>query len=408
MTNNDFTTVKDFGAIGDGVANDTAALRAAFKSTTVTGKTLYIPSGVYMVHDMIGVSITSNSKDIGIFCDPGTVIKAANGFPIGIKLINFLAPDPNPNNPDVAKNIANISLKWVGGTIDGRNMPKGGVEGKAPDGLTVGGGKGHINNVEINNLKIILNDTRETLAADSCLMINANDIHITNCIFQGAVDCGMYLSGDATQTNGVRCYVSGNTFLECGSGLVSKRSYQYHIITGNFFENCGNGCVVGGGADKEKLPGRKAIIANNILKNVNRGLELRVSDNSIITGNRIEDYGITDETTSTEGAILITGSNNCIVSNNITTFSGEYTPNPASVAVRINSYTYNNINYSAKYNLITNNIFNSPPNAIKCSVEERATVPDYTDYNVINNNLVVGFKQHYKVIGPNSNKSLLA
>ena len=71
MTTN-FTNAKNFGAIGDGVTDDTISLRLAFTSTIKTGKTLYIPSGTYIISDTIIVGINEKSKDIGIFCDPGT------------------------------------------------------------------------------------------------------------------------------------------------------------------------------------------------------------------------------------------------------------------------------------------------------------------------------------------------
>ena len=45
----DVVSVKDFGAVGDGVTDDTAAIQAAVNATQGTGKTLYIPSAEYLV-----------------------------------------------------------------------------------------------------------------------------------------------------------------------------------------------------------------------------------------------------------------------------------------------------------------------------------------------------------------------
>lgn len=44
----DVVSVKDFGAVGDGIANDTTAIQEALTATTATG-TLIIPSGTYLV-----------------------------------------------------------------------------------------------------------------------------------------------------------------------------------------------------------------------------------------------------------------------------------------------------------------------------------------------------------------------
>jgi hypothetical protein len=48
----DVVSVKDFGAVGDGVADDTAAIQAAIN----TGKAIYIPQGAYIVGDLNGSS----------------------------------------------------------------------------------------------------------------------------------------------------------------------------------------------------------------------------------------------------------------------------------------------------------------------------------------------------------------
>lgn len=43
----DVVSVKDFGAVGDGVANDTTAIQAAIDYASTTGKTVYFPAGTY-------------------------------------------------------------------------------------------------------------------------------------------------------------------------------------------------------------------------------------------------------------------------------------------------------------------------------------------------------------------------
>lgn len=47
----DTVSVKDFGAVGDGVADDTAAIQAAIDYLSPLGGTLYIPKGTYIVSD---------------------------------------------------------------------------------------------------------------------------------------------------------------------------------------------------------------------------------------------------------------------------------------------------------------------------------------------------------------------
>jgi hypothetical protein len=56
-----YVSVKDFGAVGDGVTDDTAAIQAAVNATQGTGKTLYIPSADYLVTRQ-GVLFTANTN----------------------------------------------------------------------------------------------------------------------------------------------------------------------------------------------------------------------------------------------------------------------------------------------------------------------------------------------------------
>lgn len=47
-----YVSVKSFGAIGNGIANDTVALQAAIDSVKATGGTLYIPAGIYLFSNL--------------------------------------------------------------------------------------------------------------------------------------------------------------------------------------------------------------------------------------------------------------------------------------------------------------------------------------------------------------------
>jgi len=47
-------SVKDFGAVGNGIANDTTALQAAITYAVSNGKALYIPSGTYLYSSLTG------------------------------------------------------------------------------------------------------------------------------------------------------------------------------------------------------------------------------------------------------------------------------------------------------------------------------------------------------------------
>ena len=57
-------SIKDFGAVGDGVTNDTTAVQAFFNEVTSTGAQGYIPAGEYLLTS--GVTINLSSKGFSI------------------------------------------------------------------------------------------------------------------------------------------------------------------------------------------------------------------------------------------------------------------------------------------------------------------------------------------------------
>ncbi len=66
----DYVSVKDFGAIGDGVADDTAAIQIANDAATEVGTTLFFPKGVYRCTDGIDKTcewVGSGAAKIGAF-----------------------------------------------------------------------------------------------------------------------------------------------------------------------------------------------------------------------------------------------------------------------------------------------------------------------------------------------------
>ena len=67
----DFVTVKDFGAVGDGITDDTAAIQAAYNSVTGAGLTIYWPKGSYKTSAAIRVkSNTTTIFDGGAVMTP--------------------------------------------------------------------------------------------------------------------------------------------------------------------------------------------------------------------------------------------------------------------------------------------------------------------------------------------------
>lgn len=128
----DIVSVKDFGAIGDGNADDTAAIQRAVtrvygsaQSTTQSNqhRTIYFPAGVYRITDTINVPPFSRlqgegkrtSEITGTF--DGPLIQFADGF--GQVGYDFGAPNGTDEYPEIAEyHFSDISFKHGSPTFD--------------------------------------------------------------------------------------------------------------------------------------------------------------------------------------------------------------------------------------------------------------------------------------------------
>jgi hypothetical protein len=62
----DVVSVKDFGAAGDGVKDDTAAIQAAINSVAASGSgAVYIPKGLYLVDPAVGINVVDGLTLLG-------------------------------------------------------------------------------------------------------------------------------------------------------------------------------------------------------------------------------------------------------------------------------------------------------------------------------------------------------
>lgn len=335
-----------YGVVADGVTDTTDALKAFFAFLGSSGVKGHVPAGDYLIGDTITWTITAGFE---VECDPDARFIAKAGFPVDKKLFQ-----PSTTSGD-------MSFRWKGGVIDGRNMPAR-VSG-APDCLYIS--SPHLKRVVLDHLYVINNNDRNGTAGDSCIFLaEGEDYTVVNCKLQGAVDSGLYISGDNAETVGRRIHVTNNTITECGVAVISKRGFQDHTIDDNFLTNCDNGIIVGGIGDVGTT-GRKGTVHGNELRNVTRGIEARISDGLVITGNRIEDWGI-DKTGAAvlNYAIRVAGSKRCNVGNNILTYTSAVTPNASSGGIVIERRTELGVDYDSTDNHISDNVIFGIPRGI--------------------------------------------
>jgi hypothetical protein len=95
----DIISVLDFGAVGDGVANDTAALQAAINAATATKRRLYVPAGTYLyttlaVNDEFAISGDGNSSNLKTTQAAGGGITVTTNWPVIFENLALTAVGP--------------------------------------------------------------------------------------------------------------------------------------------------------------------------------------------------------------------------------------------------------------------------------------------------------------------------
>jgi hypothetical protein len=301
---NDWVSVKDFGAAGDGSTDDTAAIQAAI----ATGKSVYIgPAGTYMVTGNIQVS-TNGQR---IFGD-GTI-------------------------------------KKLGTTQQSLMFLADGVSGVSFNGLTFEGNR---------SLFSVGNPVPAIFGH-----LNSS-ISVTNCVFQNIIDCGIKLRDSAGLTaignrftnigqNGIELRVYAND-PRTGNPYPSRPAVNgNHRIVGNHFSRiddglsgAGDGCGVTFDSTAANYPIIGTVVADNTFEDVLRAIwtENNVAgseaQNVVVKGNAIRGNLAGAGTVQTKDGIGLIGVKGAVVEANTILNVGNFTPvggNCAGVQVSIAS-----------------------------------------------------------------------
>lgn len=135
--------VKSFGAAGDGVTDDTLAFRSAINYISISGSTLYIPSGEYMINAV--------SKELPYHNDNGGIVIEGNNITLLLDKDAELKAIPN-DSPGYAiiniKNSKNVVID--GGSVTGDRSAHEGDEGEFGYGIQIRNSK----KIRIKNITI--------------------------------------------------------------------------------------------------------------------------------------------------------------------------------------------------------------------------------------------------------------
>ncbi len=226
--------VKDYGAVGDGTADDTAAIQAALDAVPTGGRAVYIPAGRYRITSTLLIKIDGTTlygdgaanRFGATQTSIGTRIEASTGVTGSMILVQRVAND---------RPVQGVSLRDF--TLEGMLI------GTGVAGITFRVNQGHIDRVHVwrctgDGIKYMgyaspAWDTYDTITTSTLvgyclgtgakLDIDSADTHFTNCVFLSNQDNFSSSGGASTQVTACHFYSPNarNIYFN-GSGTRSK------------------------------------------------------------------------------------------------------------------------------------------------------------------------------------------
>ncbi|PPE71807.1 hypothetical protein C3942_21670 [Solimonas fluminis] len=318
-------SVKDFGATGDGVTDDTAAIQAAvdFVHFTLGGGTVYFPNGVYIVSDSIQVysSMTllgagADYYTAGVEPLSGCVMKvAANGIMAGLPVFDvsgcryttvkgftfLVAGNDCTGNTTIAIADSAAGPASFLSIEHNRSRYFGGPFVKL---------FGNVNSIMWNRS----NEHHDHIvhmddSADNFIAFNDFGSHPDNLV-AGTLDACLFLDGGANNT------IIGNHLYNHGFGIRLTNYSNHNRIEGNRCEKHSHAGIQLDNADRNTLLGNH--LFNNGYVSGRQGIDVKnASGGNAIVGNYIFNFAAFPGGTNQLRGIQISGaSNNNKVSGN--------------------------------------------------------------------------------------------
>ena len=338
-------SVKDFGAVGDGVADDTAAIQAAIDAAQ--GKPVMVPSGTYIITSPLELNFSTNTSPtyqeatqlIGDGSEKTIIINRSGDY--GIK-----------NTPTVSQTAQSIGIRFFGGKLTGFTLT---TDGSSPSG-SAGIQLASYWFAELLNLNLSGLDGQAIYIPDQSASFGSNSdkyscgtLMVYNCLINNNVGWGIRAEIYSITWAVINSYISNNT-----QGALYSFGRGHKIIDNAVAGNGNSGATSIGGLHFSTSAGLGApeniIVRNNEFDN-NWGSHIyHEGYNSLIYQNRfIQDATAGSGGSDFKNTALVyfssLTSSACfgnIVRNNSVRFDNATTQTILGFVVQNNAGTYNN------------------------------------------------------------------
>jgi polygalacturonase len=282
---------KNFGAMGNGTADDTAAIQAAINALPSTGGTVEVPAGTYMINALTGISLHSHTR---LLLDTGATLQA---IPNGASRY-WVVKAWNVNNVEIA-----------GGNIVGERTQHQGTTGEWGYGINISASSAvYVHDISVSNcwgdgLVVGASGSGTTLVRSSGVTLNnvksnnnrrqglsilpAVQVYVVNSSFTGSNGAAPQSGIDiepATQGTTLQVRLENTTLANnIGNGLeVHNNVSGLSMNNVTVQNNQGFGVYVGGANNV-------TINNSNIIENYLFGVSIASTTNNMqVVGNTIE------------------------------------------------------------------------------------------------------------------------
>jgi hypothetical protein len=375
--------VLDFGAVGDGIIDDTAAITAAATACVASGKTLYVPVGTYIVEEI-------DTDSFSIFAEPNAIFKLKTG---GTYIFNIDGTD---------------AFKWENITFDGNGETAYAYTIANIDGVTITNvsvtnfaDRCCIFEQSVTNVQIVGGTYSDNTGADT-LVVKSNYNTITGCHFKDitehAVRFGRFNS-DANVDSGAYSTISDCTFENVTNDpVLSELNSKFVTIEGNQFFECRNICKITASTDdcfSISVIGNTFRKPKGVTAGFTRGVSASSSDKITVVGNIIDLNGSEVGGVATDAnAGIVVGTNSIVSSNIIVGASTDGINTSANCSISNNSvkdFTLNGIVVSGENCAMANNILTSSIDSVRALRSSGANTTATGNRTVLTGATTIGF-----------------